>query len=179
MLLLCCRLDGCWQLLRRHLRTLHRCASRGSPVRFVQHLLCIWAVLSCSQCPGDWRCPHQQHPLCLQTAALLCRQQSPHLRRHLMRPLRQHQLLPACLTHAALGRAWPSCRRLRPASGSLHQELWPRPLQQCEERQLHLRAQRCCLWRRPLKVSASWFEPFTHPCQPSRRASSAAWWCSA
>ena len=87
-----------------------------------------------------------------------------------MRPLRQHQLLPACWTRAAPGRAWPSCRRLRPASRSLHQELWPQPPQQHEEEQLHPRAQQCCLWQRPPKVSASCLNLFTHPQLPAKQA---------
>ena len=77
MMLLCCRLDGCWQLLRKHLRTLHRCVCRGPVLHLAQRLPCTYADSSNTQsAPGGPQvsccAPHQQQPLCLQAAALLC-----------------------------------------------------------------------------------------------------------
>ena len=173
ILLLSCRLDGCWQLLRKHLRTLHRCVCGGPILRFTQHLPRISPTVCTWWSPNCLAVHHISNtPLCMQTATLLCQQQVPQLRCQQVQPQlwHQHPLLPACLAQAALGRAWPSCLRLRLRARPLYQNLRFQPQQQQDKMHLQPKAQQHSLRRRPSQVSARWCAPFMRFCLPAKRA---------
>ena len=135
----------------------------------------VWSVI-CSRC--SWWSPHVACTTlpCLQPAALRWQHQKPQLTGQLVRPQRQHRRLPACLSQAALARAWLSCRRLRLPGRPPHQELRLQPQQEQKGKQLQPGAQQRSRRRRPPRVRASCCAPFMHIsiCQLSRHAFTAA-----